>query len=145
MPTDIALTLDFLLPGSKYRGSLTENTQQAYNAITWLDERTKPTWGEIQAAANTAEIASKPVVELLDELIASGELQMANNPLPDDVQEQIYDLRTLVLTYPAHKKNLILRKVNAFALPTEGERPEITAQQRAIVANLKSSMLQLLN
>ncbi|MCE3234526.1 MAG: hypothetical protein K0Q50_706 [Vampirovibrio sp.] len=45
---DIAYSLDQLVPAAQYRGSLTANTQQAYEAITWEDEREKPTWEAIQ-------------------------------------------------------------------------------------------------
>lgn len=44
---DIAIAIEGLLPAAKYRGSLTSNTQQAYDALVWLDARTKPTWQEL--------------------------------------------------------------------------------------------------
>ena len=46
---DIAYALDQLLPAALYNGSLTANTESAYNAITWNDGRTKPTWSAIIA------------------------------------------------------------------------------------------------
>ena len=46
---DIALILDSLVPGGQWQGSVTANTEEAYNNIRWNDERDKPTWEEIQA------------------------------------------------------------------------------------------------
>ncbi len=44
---DIALSLDRLIPGAIYRGSLTDNTQSSFNDLVWEDERQKPSWEEI--------------------------------------------------------------------------------------------------
>jgi hypothetical protein len=45
---DIALALDALVPMANYRGSLTKNTQDAYNSIVWLEEEIKkPSWNEV--------------------------------------------------------------------------------------------------
>jgi len=46
---DVAYALDQLLPAALYSGSLTANTESAYNAITWNDGRTKPLWSAIIA------------------------------------------------------------------------------------------------
>ena len=48
---DIALILDRLVPQADYYGSLTDNTEAAYDALTWNDVRTKPTFAEIQTAS----------------------------------------------------------------------------------------------
>jgi hypothetical protein len=47
---DIALALESLVAGAIYSGSLTANTQEAYESITWNDARTKPTWAELEVA-----------------------------------------------------------------------------------------------
>ena len=47
---DVSLAIDHLAPAAKYRGSLTANTEKAYNAIQWKDARAKPTWAELEAA-----------------------------------------------------------------------------------------------
>lgn len=44
---DIALTLDYLLPNTKYGGAFEFNTKEEYDALRWEDSRTKPTWSEI--------------------------------------------------------------------------------------------------
>ncbi|MDP9195202.1 MAG: hypothetical protein M3O22_00260 [Pseudomonadota bacterium] len=53
MPTDIALALHSLVPRARYRGSLTANRREAYDAIIWLPEenRPKPSWPQILDAA----------------------------------------------------------------------------------------------
>ena len=48
--TDVALAIDALVPAAQYGGSVTANTEAAYNAIRWEDARPKPTWAEIVAA-----------------------------------------------------------------------------------------------
>lgn len=48
---DIALAVDNILPGAKYFGSVTANTQEAWDAVVWKDSRIdKPTWEELEAA-----------------------------------------------------------------------------------------------
>lgn len=44
---DIALILHKLVPSAKYRGSLTDNTEESYNNIIWEDERPKPSWQDL--------------------------------------------------------------------------------------------------
>lgn len=56
---DIALALDVLVPGASYRGSLTANTQEAYNAIAWEEEGiNKPSWAEVLAKAEELDLAN---------------------------------------------------------------------------------------
>lgn len=50
---DIALTLDYIYPKTKYGGCFQNNTEEEYNSIRWEDERKKPLWEEI---INTWEI-----------------------------------------------------------------------------------------
>ena len=47
MEIDVALALEALIPSANYNGSLTENTQDAYEALRWNDLRDKPTWAQI--------------------------------------------------------------------------------------------------
>ncbi len=56
---DIALTLESFVPAAKYRGSLTDNTQAAYDALEWSDDRKKPTWESLQSAWPDVEKADK--------------------------------------------------------------------------------------
>ena len=49
---DIALAVEKILPAAEYRGSVTANTQAAWDAVVWTDtRRSKPTWAELVAAA----------------------------------------------------------------------------------------------
>jgi hypothetical protein len=49
---DIALGIETLLPTAQYFGSLTANTKEAFDELVWQDERTKPTWKQVQDAYN---------------------------------------------------------------------------------------------
>lgn len=53
---DIALALDSLVPGADYRGSLTNNTAEAYDNIFWQDSRPKPAWQTIIEAWDQIEL-----------------------------------------------------------------------------------------
>lgn len=50
MTRDLTIALQLILPGAQYGGSLTDNTREAYEALTWEDNRPKPSWAEIDAA-----------------------------------------------------------------------------------------------
>lgn len=39
---DLAFNLEKIIPSAKYRGSLTDNTEESYIALIWEDEREKP-------------------------------------------------------------------------------------------------------
>jgi hypothetical protein len=56
---DVALAIDALVPAAQYRGSVTANTEQAYQAIVWLDERPKPTWAAVEEV--TLQVTFPPV------------------------------------------------------------------------------------
>lgn len=45
---DVSLTLSYILPDCNYEGSLTDNTEISYNNLTWLDDRQKPSWQDIE-------------------------------------------------------------------------------------------------
>lgn len=44
---DISLTLEYLLPNTKYGGAFEYNTKEEYDKIRWEDDRKKPSWSEI--------------------------------------------------------------------------------------------------
>lgn len=67
---DVAAALDVLAYGAEYRGSLTANTQEAYEAIVWEDERPKPSWEEIES------------VVIIPKLSKSEQLTLAYKQLP---------------------------------------------------------------
>lgn len=47
---DIRTALEHLGTGWQFGGSVTANTESAWNAVVWEDERTKPSWGDICVA-----------------------------------------------------------------------------------------------
>jgi hypothetical protein len=55
---DVSLVIELLVPGAAYRGSLTANTAEAYDALAWLDERPQPMWEALEAAW-TAHLAAE--------------------------------------------------------------------------------------
>ena len=71
---DIALALDALVPGAAYRGSLTDNTREAFDALDWDDQRAKPDWSAVvAAAAEAAKLALGEAVKAhRDALVAVG-------------------------------------------------------------------------
>ena len=53
----LAIALESILPGALYQGSLTDDTEVAYDALTWLDVRPKPLYAKVLAAAALVEKA----------------------------------------------------------------------------------------
>ena len=47
---DIALGIEALLPAAHYFGSTTANTKESFDNLDWQDERSKPTWKQVQDA-----------------------------------------------------------------------------------------------
>jgi hypothetical protein len=47
---DVALGIEALIPAAEYFGSTLDNTKECFDALNWLDARTKPTWKQIQDA-----------------------------------------------------------------------------------------------
>ena len=56
---DIRLALEQLGTGWKFGGSVTDGTQQAWDAVDWEDERPQPSWAELCAAHATATTAAQ--------------------------------------------------------------------------------------
>lgn len=56
---DIALIIDYLVPEAKYFGAFTYNTEQEYNNLNWLDDRTKPAWSLIVSNNSIVETKYK--------------------------------------------------------------------------------------
>lgn len=46
---DIAMSLEQLIPSAQYFGSVTDGTSKAWDAVTWNDDRKKPSWKELLA------------------------------------------------------------------------------------------------
>lgn len=74
---DIALALEALVPAAIYRGSTSANTQEAYSAIEWEDERQQPTWQEIESKwAEIADTATTPLIDRLNVIFAAQPLEL---------------------------------------------------------------------
>ena len=89
---DIRLALEQLGTGWQFGGSVTAGTQQAWDDVTWEDERDKPTWQELCAAhasavhaglfaalraARDARLASTDKILLPDYPISESALELA--------------------------------------------------------------------
>ncbi len=61
---DVSLTLDYLVNGAEFEGSLTDNTQDSYDAIKWLDTRGKPTWSDIETTGSILRDAQIVIDEI---------------------------------------------------------------------------------
>lgn len=47
---DIALSVEYILYGAEYLGSVTANTKESWEQVSWLDKRiSKPTWEDLVA------------------------------------------------------------------------------------------------
>jgi hypothetical protein len=57
---DIRTTLAALLSSPQFEGSLTANTQAAYDRLRWLDARPKPSWADLVAKWPEVEAALNP-------------------------------------------------------------------------------------
>ena len=97
--------LNELVPGAQYEGDLLEPTQEAYDAIKWLDPRPKPTWEEVyQTSLN---ILRRRIADQIDaktrELIIYGfEFDGTSFYMPLDWQFDVLNLFLIrdKLTYP---------------------------------------------
>jgi len=45
---NLGQAINYLLPFAQYRGAIGDNTKAQYDAIEWVDERKKPSWGDIE-------------------------------------------------------------------------------------------------
>ena len=45
---DVALAIESLLPAAEYFGSTTANDKECFDNLDWQDNRTKPTWKQLQ-------------------------------------------------------------------------------------------------
>ena len=71
--------LKYIVPDAKFFGSLVGNNEQAYSEIEWADDRKKPTWAELIAAAGDYEKAQaeKSIVAKTKQLAATVILAIA--------------------------------------------------------------------
>jgi len=69
---DIAIALDLLIPAAEYSGSLTDNSQEAFDALVWTDIRAKPTWAEVLAADVPEPRQYVDIALVLDRIEAAG-------------------------------------------------------------------------
>jgi hypothetical protein len=89
---------------------------------------------------------SKPYIpfnplKLLEQLISQGQQAMLANPLPTDLQKQIFDMEVFIQNYYQRGAfGLIVSSIQAFVIPAD--RTDVTPAHRAIVSRLKAQMLE---
>jgi hypothetical protein len=95
----IRLALEQIGAGYQFGGSVTDGTQEAWNAVEWEDERPKPSWDELRAAHARAVQA-----ELFATLRASRDTRLAATD------------KYMLADYPINEDNLALVKAYRAAL-----------------------------
>jgi len=88
------------------------------------------------------EFLNPPVdrLSVLESLIKQGQAAMAADPLPLDIQKEIYDLKVFIDNYYRwNATTLIVAGIQSFVIPPE--RQDVTSEQRAQVEALKAQML----
>ena len=62
-----------------YNGSVTGNDETSYDTLRWNDQRTKPTWAELQtiSTAEDSRIVIQEQIDILEESITSRKLRKA--------------------------------------------------------------------
>jgi hypothetical protein len=104
----VALALDALVPAAKYGGSLTANTEEAYTALTWEDEREKPTWDALQTVT-----IEPPLPQQLNAIFET---------LNEDTQADLATLKTAVkLELEQGRAGIAKRIIQRANIPAELE------------------------
>ncbi len=94
MEINVAMALERLVPAAEYFGSLTENSEEAYKKVRWMDKREKPTWEAILKASDVHKTEKKLQEEekILLAYLASTDwyavrsLEVAAKAEPEDVR-----------------------------------------------------------
>ncbi len=76
---DVASALDVLVPAAVYTGSLTANTQEAYEGVQWGDGRAKPGWSDLSAV-----VIMPPVSETLEGMFIQAVEQYSELLTPEE-------------------------------------------------------------
>lgn len=115
------------------------------NAGDYEDFNSMPVPSGFQWVHGDPPDGALPYVQLspldqLEEIITQGQNAMAEAPLPDDLQKEIFDLEVFVQNYYRRNAiNLIRASIESFTIPPE--RTDVTDGQRTQVDALKAQML----
>jgi hypothetical protein len=109
---DIAINLDKLVPQAKYRGSLVENTQEAYESLSWEDAREKPDWSQIIACNNQLQLDLitkhlKTLLRLKKQAVAYGGYKFIKNGQDYCFGTAKEDIGMILSTVMSFNSNLI--------------------------------------
>ncbi len=112
-----------------------------------IDQVTLPAgfvWVEGEPPVGTKPYIALDPLTLVEQGITQGQALMSANPLPLDLQKQIFDLELFIQNY--YKRGaigLILESLQGFVIPDD--RIDVSSEQRAIIAQLKAQMLAVFN
>lgn len=124
---DASLALNYLVPSASYRGSLTANSEDAFNAITWEDERQKPSWAQVQSAwtymqSNYLDKSKKDALTAIF------------NGLPIATRAQLAPLKAAVkVEFEEGNFSVVAEIINQTAVP-----PELQATKQQLIAILEA-------
>ncbi len=117
--TDIAIGLDALVPGAKYRGSLTENTRASFDALVWEDQRAKPAWDAVVVEA------TKALMPTADDVRAEAQRRMMVLVGARDA-----DHLEIIITNGLREASRLLRKeVDGVTLSADEQSRKVVLQQ----------------
>ena len=101
-------------------------------------------WVEGNPPENATHYVQLNVLDRLEQLITLGQQAMSADPLPTDLQKQIFDLEVFIRNYYQRgATNLIQDSIQNFILASD--RTDVTVDQRNQVEQLKSQMLEVVN
>ncbi len=130
---DITWIIQYLLPEPQYGGAFNLHNQAEYDALRWLDERPKPTWGAIVAAWPNAQLTRN--LSDLNSVLEEAYLQFLPNHIGQEylTDELITGISTLKLVITDNNKNglyaLSKRLITNVTLP-----PQMEADRTALLA-----------
>lgn len=101
-------------------------------------------WMEGEPPESATAYLKLDPLQQLEQIITLGQQEMASNPLPSDIQKQIFDLELFVQNYYRRgAMALIQDSIQGFVI--DDTRTDVTADQRNLVATLKNQMLGVFN
>ena len=100
---DIRTALEQLGTGWQFGGSVTDGTQEAWDAVAWEDTRSKPAWAELCAAHATAATAAHFITLRSNRdtlLAATGKMLLPDYPITAEALAQVKTYRSALRALP---------------------------------------------
>ena len=101
-------------------------------------------WVEGEPPENATPYVQLSALDQLEQLITQGQQAMSVDPLPIDIQKQIFDLEVFIQNYYRRGAiSLMQDSIQNFGIAAD--RTDVTSDQRTQVDQLKNQMLEVLN